>query len=587
MLQKRYNLIAIILIIIVSTGVYINTFKNEFVYDDIKLIVENPEIRNLSNIFKLKLAERPMRTISLMLDYKLFKLNPAGYHLTNLILHILCSILVYFFIAGLTSHFPLPTSHIPLPTSHFPLPTFHFPLLTSLLFAVHPIQTEAVACISNRKEMLCMLFFMLSIILYIKTRDQKHKTKDLHLTTHIRLRRTQLTTLFYYLGSIVCFILALLSKQVAWTLPFLIIAYDFYFSHTKQRNQLSTLNSKLLYLPYFVIIGVGILLGRQEIVGTFTAVVKIGIPYQRFLFTLPLATIKYLGLFILPYNLCADYHFSFSKSLFEPQVLASIIILGFLIWIIVKIFKISRLLSFSILWIFINLLPVSNIVPGAYLIAERYMYISSLGFCCVVSWLLSKMKVEKIRITILAFILLTYSILTVKRNSEWRSGYTLWSKTVIQNPRSSVAHYNLGNAYRKRGLFNNAINEYKQAIKVDPNYAEAYTNLGIAYGQKRLFKEAFSSFKKAISLDKMDKQAYYNLGNLYSIQGLYEDAVIQYLKAVEIDPSFKEAYNNLGSAFFKLGRYQEAINVYKKAIGIDPNYKSAIQNLRTVSKKIQ
>ncbi len=583
MLKRSY----IILIIVVCTGVYINTFKNEFVYDDIKLIVENPEIRNLSNISHLKLAERPMRTISLILDYKLFKLHPAGYHLTNLILHILCSILVYFGVQTLVyrsrtlqgSFFAKAKAfgYTPLPTSHFPLrgEGRGEPLLTSLLFAVHPIQTEAVACISNRKEMLCMLFFMLSLILYIKSIATLSGSSQAKL---IRLRRTHTTkshfslptshfSLLYYLGSIISFILALLSKQVAIALPFMLIIYDGCFNNVKKK--------KLYYIPYFTIIIIGYLLSLKEMQALFLNIKEWGIPYSHILLTVPCAGVKYLSLLIAPHNLCVDYFFPMAMAI-EPRVIVSTIII---IGLIVLIFKSNRIFSFGILWILITLLPVLNIVPANYVLAERYLYLPSLGFCMVVAWLLGSLIAKRrlLGITILTLILLVYCGLTIRRNFDWRDNYTLWAKTVKQNPRSLPAHNNLGIIYIRNGIYNKALAEFNKVLEINPDDLWAMNNIGIIYVKLERYENAINVFKKILVKNPNDARAHYNLGIIYMRIGIPQESLFEYKKTIKIDPYFREAYKGLFMIYKKLGKEEKATQAYEQYMKLKGYHKRILQ----------
>ena len=617
MFQKRYNLIAIILIIIVSTGVYINTFKNEFVYDDIKLIVENPEIRNLSNISHLKLAERPMRTISLMLDYKLFKLNPAGYHLTNLILHILCSILVYFFIAGLKLR---PTGK----ESKLPITNYQLPIFAALLFAVHPIQTEAVACISNRKEMLCMLFFMLSLILYIKSQA-------------IRLKRTanlknSIFSVFsvVYFCSIISFILALLSKQVAVTLPIVLILYDFSFPFLRdkrvERNRLWNIKSNAkFYSPFFIILIVAFF-AFPKISAMYSPPGLEGVPHRFVFFTMARVFTRYMRLCLLPFNLCVDYSLTPSFSMLEGRVFVSLVILIASFIFAIKIFKFSKIIFFGFFWFLINLLPVSNILPQTHLIAERYLYLPSLGFCLILGYLIyyiaQKMQSRPVVIaySLLLPILFTYSVLTIKRNSEWRSAYTLWFKTVSQSPNSIGAHINLGNAYRERKQYSKAISEYKKAFQIDsqstdanfnigntyleagnydaailsfqkllhidPAYVKGYNNLGTAYTQKGLYDEAIYYYKEAIAREPNYAKAYYNISSVFLKKGMPDSVIPHSKQAIAINPEYFEALNNLGIAYGEKGLYNEAIYYFKKALNINPDFVPARRNLKVaISKK--
>ncbi|MCK4353475.1 tetratricopeptide repeat protein [candidate division WOR-3 bacterium] len=608
--------LGILLIVIVSAIIYANTFRNEFVFDDINLIVENYEIRKLSNIFHFSLMKQPVREITFAIDYRLWKLNPFGYHLTNLILHILCSLLVYFFVASLPALerrgiIRLRRTRATGKGFKLQITNYQLPLITALLFAAHPIHTEAVTGIANRKELLAMLFMMFSIILYIKSRDRAHSyPQGEKKKSHFSL---------FYIGSLVCFLIALFSKFVAIIIPFLILVYELYFNKESRgqgdeesiRLRRKGIGRIFWLLPYFVILLVGIIYGSFHFKEIFWQAKAIGLTYEKYgilMLTMLNAFGKYLSLLVIPYNLCAEYVIQMPHSIFEPKVIGSLLLLIILLFTMLKTYRKAKFISFGLAWVFINLIPISNIIPTNYPVAERYMYIPSLGFCLILGWLICKCRdrvpdcrqasypcprttvphtiVCGIPTLILMTILIAYSILTIIRNNEWRNAYTLWSKTVIQSPNSAVVHNNLGTAYDGRGNPDKAIYEYKKAVEIDPNYKQAHYNLAASYADRGDYEEASYWHDKLIKIDPNCSRAYIKTGKVMVESGNFGQAIAEYKKAENIEPNNPGIKISMGYIYERTGKYQKAEVYYKKAIEIDPKNPIPYFNLGNVYREI-
>jgi tetratricopeptide (TPR) repeat protein len=200
----------------------------------------------------------------------------------------------------------------------------------------------------------------------------------------------------------------------------------------------------------------------------------------------------YLRLLVLPCNLCVEHTVLFPDSIFDVPTIISILIFVTLFFIMIKIRNSKyKLFSLGIAWFFINFLPVSNLVPANYIVAERYMYVPSLGFCLILAYaLLLLVKPDKWRYLFLAVIISIYCGLAIFRNAEWRDEYTLWSKTVRQSPNSVIARNNLGTEYVKMGKYDKAISEYEKAFQIYPKFENAYFNLIMAYVGQATLNEA-------------------------------------------------------------------------------------------------
>ncbi len=595
MQNNTKNILVIITIIILTTLSYFNTLNNSFVYDDNTYVVENKQIRSIANISMAFISTyppdakeqglyRPLVTVSYIVDYALWGLNPKGFHLANLILHILTSIIVYLLALEIIK-------------TQWPS------AVVGIVFALHPVHTEAVTWVVGRAEVMAGLFYFLAFLFYIKAGNSPSFKNRQFISSNI----------FYFL--------ALLSKEIAVTLPILLFAYDYFFFHRQRSAEIIELLKKR-YLSFIILTFIYIII-RFAVLGAIgpqknlSFAPDVGL-YERFL-TIIVVIGYYMRLLFLPFNLTVDYVFPKIASLSLPVFIYGGILLVS-IGITVLLYKRSKMLSFSIALFFITLLPVMNIIPIGELIAERFLYIPLISFALLIGistdYFFIRFSSKFLRIIIsipLIFLAAFYSLLTISRNYDWKDAFTLWKATIYTMPASSVAHNNLGveyvkkeehidaiveykkaielspkyshaltnlgDAYLKIGLIDEAIDFYKKAIEAEPDYSIAYNNLGFAYFEKGLYKEALSEYKKAIKLNSKDPLFYNNLGNLYASMKRYDDAIAEYKRAISIDPLDTKAYNNLGAVYAQQGKFNEAEAEVRKALAIDPENSLAKKTL--------
>ncbi len=564
----------ILLIILISGIVFFNTFRNSFVYDDKVFIVNNESIKSLKNIPQFFISAksfsgernfvvyRPVATLSFAIDYFLWGLNPVGYHIPNFLFHTLNAILLYFLVRLI-------------------LTTKMTAFFASLLFITHPVQTEAVTWISGRSNVLFLFFFLLAFYFYLKFVGFEIKC----------LEQTSNSRLYYYFGAIVFFILSLLSKETAIIFPVILILYDNFLIPKKERKEV--LKQGQYYLPFWGVSGLYILL-RFTVLGRISQMGFWGGGLYPTILTMCRAFVYYIKLILLPLKLSIDYPFSISTSFFELPVIISIVGLMFILLLGIKVNKYSREISFGIFWFFIGLMPVSNLVPLRALVAERFLYLPSIGFCIVVSVLLTKLYefnprnetsplargqlkyFKKFAVVFFILILCFYSIRTIIRNSDWKNNYNLWLSMVKSSPDSPKAHYALGDIYYKEGNYDQALEEFKKALELNQNFAEIYNNVGLIYEQKGLYNEALREYEKALKMSCIFDNTYIhihnNMGNAYTRMNLYNKAILQYKKALELNPNYPQAHFNLGVIYHKQGRFDEATKEYEKVVKLSPDF---------------
>ncbi|MDD5194264.1 MAG: tetratricopeptide repeat protein [Candidatus Omnitrophica bacterium] len=608
-LNKKNQAISLIILIILSALVFSNTLKNSFIWDDEELILENKHTQTLRDIpflfspahWKYYVPQepdwyRPIRVLTLAVDYFFWRSNPFGYHLTNLLLHILNVIIIYFLVLKLKALASRAGPEIGVVGwRKFFEPAF----ITAALFATHPIHTESVSWIKNRSDLLASMFFLLSLFLFIR-----HTSRRGIFTPLERKPRVDFLTGFTYSCAIFLLILSLLSKEMGLMLPCILLLYIICFVPRQNR-----LKATLETLPFFGIVFVYFIFCRFILATAPEAAVMPKINLYLHLFAVLKTIGYYTGLLIAPIGLNADRSFSIPQSFFDPTVLSSGLLLLVIALIITRVFKFSKLFVFALLWIFIMLLPAANIIfLGARPIAEQRLYIPSLGFCLIValmlvkfSWwgqkFLSRTTAAGAATALFIFVLTFYSAVTFRRNFDWKDSITFWLKTAKQSPNSSRVLYNLGTAYVYAGNYEKAVIYYKQTLMLDPLKVDAYHNLGSIYYMTKKFDEAVFFYQKALECNSHLIKAYnnlgftykfnaaeiyYNLGTAYRSLANYDEAIGSFGKAIELKPDFAAAYNNLANVYGDIAKLEEAIALYKKAIAIEPRVGQFYNNLALV-----
>lgn len=531
---KLSSRLAIILIILITALVYANSLRNSFIWDDFLTIVNNDSIKSWHNFpvlfsksYLISFGEetyRPVETLSNFIDYSIWKLNPFGYHLTNVLLHILNAALIYHLINLIVCNRNLA-------------------LLTALLFALHPVNTEAVNGISFREDLLALVFYLSSLILYIRSRKP--------------------------VLSLIFFALALFSKEIALTLPGIIILYDYFFVFDGNLAALIKdfraryLGIKSRY-PAFILVlllyvGVRFFLMNNPVAARLTYP---GGNFYTNILTMSRAFVHYIYLAFFPINAHLILHGNsfISNSFFTPKVFFSVLFLLFCFFAANRIKKTSKELSFSIYWFFLTLIPVSNILPLNNFLANRFLYIPMVGFCFFLAALLFKMPhlevsffkqglLQKFSRCAIIVLLLFYPAFTMIRNLRYRNSISLWSEMVDIYPDSFEAHSLLGYGFLSNGLFDKAIQEYNTAISLTPFNipTDDYEYLGACYYDKGMPDKAVEVLNKALQINSHSEKACLYLGIIFKDKRAYGKAIEYFKRAVYINPKCAQANKELSS----------------------------------------
>jgi Flp pilus assembly protein TadD len=496
-----------------------------------------------------------------MIDYNIFGLRPWGFHLTKILLHMGSSLLVFLTVFTIISRYGGEATK-----------TYkqYAPFVAALLFATHPVNTESVTY--GTTEVLFAFFYLLSFYFYVKADVAGRGVPVI---------------------SVVFFFLSALSKETALTLPVLLFAYDYSFKRDLILHPKPGTIYRLLkrYLPYLVLAGIYLILRTYAIGGFFPAKSQVYLSVYEYLINVLLLFAWYLGKLILPINLNAAYVFHPIYSLLEWKGITAVAVTLCFIAALYLVRDRNRVVFFSLLLVIIPLLPVFYLLAvGNYTIAERFLYLPSAGFVIIVSLALcsiarldaSSRIAMPLMLSIVLAITALYCAGIIKRSPVWKNNLTLWSDTVNKSPDDYEAHNNLGLAYYGLGRLDEAIGEYKKALRLQPNHANAHNNLGLAYDSLGRTDEAIEELMLALRITPDIPEAHNNLGNFYYKKGRMDEATDEYKEAIRLRPDYPEAHNNLGLAYDNLGRTDEALEEFKEAISLRPDFAEAHNSLGTV-----
>jgi tetratricopeptide (TPR) repeat protein len=537
-------LIHLALIILLGFVIYSNATRGDFVLDDYSLLQGNTYIKSFktlpllfTNILEPIVSHRygtyrPVVSVTYLIDYLAWGLKPEGFHLTNIFLHIVTGLSVYWLITLL----------------------FGYPALslwTALFFMALPVHVEAVAYISGRNDILALLFMLLSFISYLK---------------HIRYSRALFAffAFFFYL-------LAILSKESALALPLFLGLYHYVFKE------------KLRPRCFGSIVAAGSFLVLSRTMFFKSALIKVsaaGTALER----VPgvfVAFINYLRLLIFPFDLHMDY----GQKIFswnDPAVLSGLFVfIGFLI--LLFFMRRKGLIFFAMSWFLLAFIPVSNIYPLPFYMAEHWLYVPSIGFCLILAKIASPLYEKKhgslVLKVLMAGLLVYYGALTIRQNGYWQDAIPFYERTLKFSPRNAAIYTDLGRAYEEKGRIEEAMEAYQDAIRVAPAYVKSYNNLGLIYYSLGREEEAVRIYKTAIEINPNSPLSYNNLAVIYAQRGQTEKALELFNKSISLDPNYASGYLNIGNLYSDLGRYEEAVASYKKALKLYPGYAKVYDQL--------
>jgi len=501
-------LIPLILILIVFLQ-YSGSLQNQLFYDDEELIYKNTYVQNLgywpkyftenmiAGAGKQSNMYRPILLLSFAFDYSLWKDNPFGYHLTNIFLHSLNAVFVFLLIRNLFKN-------------NF------IAFFTAILFAIHPVQTEAVAYASGRTDPLSAFFLLGSLFFYEKFLNNNR------------------LSLAFYLSSFVFFLLAILSKESAVILPLLLTAVLL----IKTKTIKSKFSRHFLYLIPFVLLSAGYFYLRMtrfnfgntlNFYQNITTSEEISVYSQSIatrLFTFAGVFLEYLKIVLFPKELIFARNVNLINSFFNFQVFGFIVIFCLFAFFSWKNFRKNNLFLFSFIWFFASILPTSGLIPINSILAEHYLYLPSVALFLLISFYLYQIFFSAKTVFIKMTVIFTLSVIapalflrTFLRTLDWKNPVTFYTNSLKQSPWHTVMRHNLAMAYAQEGKLELAIKEYQNLIYSADIYPNTHHNLANALLALEKYKEAEAEYKKAIEMDPDFIFSYHALLNLYKITG--------------------------------------------------------------------
>ncbi|MBC8283407.1 MAG: tetratricopeptide repeat protein [Nitrospinae bacterium] len=572
-MNSIYSKISLALLIVL---VYGNTIFNTFHFDDIPSILEKPWIRGLDKIpqFIFSFFQRPLVILTFNLNYSISEFEVWSYHLFNIFFHIIATLLIYKFVQQIIFFLKNHSNK-----STFDL--FSLPYFAALVFALHPLNTQSVTYISSRSSVLATIFYLSALILFFKGfNKRKFEGKPGRI---------------YFLGFSLFFLLGALTKEIIVTLPAALFVFHFYFIRKESPGKWMSANVKwilLLLIPILARVGY-----KQFVGGGFLAASSAELSSSTWLLTqTSVVPFEYFRKLIFPFNLNLDVNFPILRDWFNPKNWFGIFSLGILIviWMRISIgiekkspweFE-KRCAGFGFAWTFLTLLPTSSFIPLLDPVMEHRTYLPMVGFALIavstVSWAcrtcnsLNQKKISGFSVQYgMLLILILFSLITIDRNKIWKDEFTLWADAKHKSPGLIRPYNNLGQAHDKLGNYDQAIEEFQQALKINPNYFFGLNNLGNIYGKQRKYEEAIPYFKKALDQKSDYSPAHYNIARAYHLIGKRQEAIEAYRKAIQYNPYFEQAFYNLAYLAMELSSFDEAIENFNKFLKMQPNHSRA------------
>ncbi len=552
---------------------YLPALQNNFInWDDDLYVYNNPNIKFLNHFFLKWLLSaivignwHPLTMFSYALDYSIWGLDPWGYHLTNNVFHSFNTLLVFILTIQLIKS-------IKSRSYNTDKRTIIAASFTAILFGAHPLHVESVAWISERKDVLCAFFYLLSLISYVTYAAVEGLSKNR----------------FYFL-CLLTFILALLSKPMAVSLPLVLVIMDYYplrrFDSGERGKQMKKMVIEKIPFILLSLLSSIVTIWAQQAGGLLRDLEKF--PFMVRLFVAAKAYIFYLVKMIYPTGLAPLYPHPMKINFFSFEYIGALAIFLIITYFCLRSIKRHRLIAAIWFYYVLTLLPVIGIVQvGAQAAADRYTYLPSLGPFLLaglgVGTFFERFNKKGVHIiaTVALIILVTaYANKSVKQIAFWQDSVSLWTHQVRTVPLDLHKTYlNRGDAYLELGKTRQAIDDYNRAIMLHPRYVMAFYRRADAYNILGNQKQALRDYNEAISLGDNNIYTYHSRGLFYMNIGNYEEAISDFSKVIEYDSKNARAYYNRGLAYIELRRLIKAIDDYSSSIKIDPFFEKAYSN---------
>jgi tetratricopeptide (TPR) repeat protein len=599
----KKHILNLFLIIAIGIVVYSNTLHAPFYFDDVRQIVTNPLIKDLNYFINLPEGRgreiysdflvRIVAYFTFALNYAIHGLSVKGYHIVNIWIHIANALLVYS-LTILSFKTPLLCCSKVRDRSHL------IALFSALIFVSHPVQTQAVTYIVQRLASLATMFYLLSLVLYIKWRlkseqkrnsaiVQKHESVKVIFSRFPDFRHSEL---LLYCCSLISAVLAMKSKEIAFTLPLGIVLYEFMFFRGNVRKRLIFLTPVLLALliiPFCHLASEKSVEGVQDIAASISG--RGEVSRTDYLMTQFRVIVTYLRLLILPINQNLDYAYPVYHTFFTPPVYLSFLLLSAIFAIgVYLVFRsrasepVLRLAAFGIFWFFLALSVESSIIPLT-IIFEHRLYLPSAGLFIAAAVLMFSLPAKYAGriIVLLSLVVLVLAVAGYSRNQLWNDPLAFWADVVRKSPGKARPHKGLAEAYVALGRYNEATQEYKAALHLDPYDADNQTNLMLIHALQGNYDEVFTMYEKLVRSGMDNARARNYVSQAYFKTGRIAEAERELRTSIQMDPDYDDARFNLGGRLLmEQGRYDEAEQELRAVLKINPEHDKAHNSLGVI-----
>ncbi len=578
--------------------IYFNSFDNAFQFDDYDFIVNNYNIRDLFDISAIwNTLAHPSRFIGFLtfaVNFHFGQLDVLGYHIVNTVIHIINAALVCLCTRALLEKKSLKEEKVDGAVVAF---------IAGLLFLVHPLQTQAVAYISQRFTSLAAVFYLFSVFNYLR-----------YHTTQKGI---------YAALMIVSAVCGMLTKPIVFTLPILIIILDQVFLKRDKpclnKTHVCILLLLLVIVPWTMRFNASSILGMTTLSGSHDGDV---INWFSYLLTQMRVIIMYLTLFFAPVGQTLDHDVALSTSFLDLRVISSLTII-ITIWFLAVIqYKKRPIVGFCVAWFFITLVVTSSIIPIHHVMFEHRVYLPSVGLCILVSYLAVRfLNQGRLYIPLVMILLIVLSVMTVRRNAVWDNDILLWGDVVQKAPQKSRGYRSLAVAYYKRddypkalqfiqkaimlypeyleayetrgrilymmGDFTNALTDYNYILFKNPRHALAYKDRADLWGRQDKLDQALADYNTSISIHSGNPHAYNGRARVYAKRKQIDLALADINHAIAIDAYQSEFYNNRGIILSMAGRHIKALQDFHKSLSLNENQPEVQKNIATVKQILE
>jgi tetratricopeptide (TPR) repeat protein len=545
--QPKSGILPCIILFFLVVVVFLPSLRNGFFsLDDGLYVTANPHVtpgltlQGISWAWRTSEASNwhPLTWISHMIDCQLFGLNPEGHHATSLLLHALNTVLLFLFLKQATG-------------------AFWKSFIVAALFGVHPLRVESVAWVAERKDVLSALFWLLTLLAYLR---------------YTRAGNSQKDNLKFYFLALFLFALGLMSKPMLVTLPFALLLLDFW--PLKRWSKSSAGKLLVEKVPF-------LLLALVSSIVTYTVQRKGGaviptesLPFQARFGNAVVSYARYLGKTICPINLSPIYP---HPGYWPPEAVAgaALLLLG-ITAVVLWQRRAMPYLSMGWFWFLGTLVPVIGLVQvGLQAMADRYTYIPSIGLLVGLVWAFAKLTEplknrDVLRCFAAAAAVFACIVITARQIAYWKDSITLYEHAIRVTDKNWFAMDSLGNEFRHNGNENDAIAEYQEALQINAYRNDVRDNLGALLIRQRRFTEALEQFQIAASQDPTGVSAQQGIGTALQDMGRLDEAIAQFKKVIRLKPDYADAYSNLGNCLGMKGDGDGALKCFQEAVKLDP-----------------